>query len=320
MPTGILGAASIQDVRETFIRTQTALEVLGVRDPGAPEERLCYVVDGDCSNAIKMPFSLSNAKIGDIDPSKGRGYRDMTANVISCPQGLFGMQERQGLLYDQLMGDRQLHNAFGSKQLQVAIDSALWWRLLLAKTMQAAGNSYDGAAFYGTHAGGTNDGGTLDINKANLVTVYNLLAEQKTDNGQTRLNAMREVYAVVSSRADAIAIRELIQAKQTAVAVGANAAVALDNQLPKELNITDVITITELGNFGDPKYWFLVDSSDAIERAYLMGKGRAPELGFDGLSPNDHSRKERYSVEWWIDGWGGAAKGLHQKVVRAKKS
>jgi hypothetical protein len=324
-----LGVASAQDIRNLFVYVHAAMRILGRRNPDSIEERICKTIDG-VGDSEEIPFSESQSRIVKLNPNQERGFIGPEANKFAVQHHLLGPNTGHHVLWDTLQNDARQFRLLQDRSDQMLNHSTLVWRSHVASVIHEPGNSYDGLPFWSaSHLVNPQRVGlgvqsnilpATNLDRNGVIAAIQRLIGMKNHAGEL-LNSDPVPLIVVPTFDMEVRAREAINNATVPVAVGANAAVGIENQLKlamEKMGMAQVERYPELASLST-KRWYVFDLSDPYDRAFYLSKVRNATFGYDGLSANDEARKRRYRVEFWWDAYGGCAPGRHQRSVRGEE-
>lgn len=319
MPRGVI---SNQDIRNLFINIHTAIAMLGRRNPDNIEEIIAHTIDG-VGESEEIPFSMNQVKVGKLNPDQERNFVGTQANKFVIKHDLYGPEAGFHILWDTLMSDARMFRLLETKGEQMLTQSTLVWRTMLALLMARPGNSYDGVGFWSAQhlidplkpnvAANQQSNVLVNANpdKAGILRAITMLVLMKGHNGEL-LSTPTDIRIIAPTPDIETSAKEVVNSSVIPVPVGVGAAVTVANQL---VGIARVHRFPELAAYSS-KQFYVLDVSDPIERAFFLSKVRNATFFYDGLNPNDESRKKRYRVEMGWDAYGGPGLGQHQKAIQ----
>lgn len=317
------GIVSNQDLSELY-RSYVAAFVMMADLPDPIEDRISRVVQGS-GQEIAVHFMTTSAA-----PSvQNLGDERKHINVVErnkatiAHKPIYPPAIRQ--LYDVIMSSPGEFSMFQNMLQEYVAQGSGIWREMLAKVMNDARlgtlTSYDGVAFFSTvHKVNPTVPALLTqsnylpntkMSKAAAIAALQLIDNMKGHDGR-RINrgGNRMLRLVVPTEDLRIQAAEVWTAEVIAQAVGANAAVAIKNQLPS----VEIIKFPELADYST-KASYLLDMTSPVNVAFCVSKVRNVTPYFTGLNPSDEVRRVHFSVEAGYDAYGGAGVLMHQKAI-----
>lgn len=317
------GIASNQDLSELY-RSYVAAFAMVADVPDPIEDRIARVVQGS-GQEIAVHFMTTSAAPSVQNLGDERKHVDVVEKYKVTVQHKLIYPPSISQLYDVIMSSPAEFSMFQDMLQEYVAQGAGVWRELLAATMNAArlGTllSYDGLGFFSpVHkvnptkpALGTQSNylQNTKIDKAGAIAAVRLINDMKGHDGR-RINRgkNRALKLVVPTEELRVKAAEVWTAEMIAQAIGANAAVAIKNQL-RPIEIEE---FAELADYS-AKASYLLDMTSPVNTAFCVSKVRNVTPYFTGMSPEDESRRKRFSVEAGFDAFGGAGVLMPQKAI-----
>lgn len=327
-PSGIISTQDLADLFRSYI---TAFGPMA-EAPDPIEEQIARVIPGE-GQAWRIPLAPVANVAGKHNLGDERGFQGMEEYFVEGKHvPIYPASTR--VPFDVIMSSRLQFQLFSDQLNEMLMTAPAIWRELLAETMDNARvahtganaspqlRSYNGSFFFSTtHPVDPNDAAKLTqsnylkntkIDKAGAVAAFRLLDNMKGHNGQRINRRSRNLVLVVPNRDVYVRAAEVFTAEMIAQAVGANAAVAIKNQVAS-VGVR-ILLFPELSDWSD-KASYLLDLTSPTARAFIMSKVRQVTPFMAGLVPEDEVRRKYLSIEAGYDAFGGAGVGLHQKAI-----
>lgn len=319
-PRGIVSTQDLADLFRSYLASFGPM----AEAPDAIEEELARVIMGD-GTEVKIPFMpVSNApKVRNPGDERGATEASEEYTCVVQHQPIYPDSDRQ--LYDNVMSSPLQMSLWSDKLAEMIMTAPGVWRELLAETMNKARvgtlKSYNGSNFFSTthpispvKAIGVQSNylPNTKMDKAGAIAMMKLIHNMKGHDGRRLNRRMRNLVLAVPNEDLQVQAAEVWTADMIAQAIGANAAVAIKNQLAR-YNVR-IKLFPELDDHSS-KACYLLDLSSPTQRAFVVSKARNITPYYSGLSPSDEVRRKYLSVEAGYDAYGGAGVMLHQKGV-----
>lgn len=319
MPTPV----AIDDIQDLFTSIETSMGLV-MEKQDSIEEDLCVVRRGKRAKRIKFWFSpVQNTE--EVWP-RGKDRKTTPASLFSTSvQNQRQAPKDEEVYYDDLNEDT--YEVLAGKGQKIVSRSRGMWRRMLARWLATSKTtlSYDKVPFYSTShpvnparpGFGPNNGvysnylQNCQLNKAGLIRALQQLLFIPGWDGELLNADDSKLIVTVGSVQQEINAKELLRSAQIAVPVGANAAVAVQNQL---VDRAEVRLFKEMGRYL-PGAWTLSNVSDPVNRPYAISKAREPEFHYSGLQANEEIRRRRGAISIGWDANGGVGPGLPQLSV-----